>query len=94
VIDVVPGSPADRAGLAPGGRIVAVNGRRQGREVLADAIEATPRRGSVELLVEDADFFRTFVVEYRGGSRYPLLERDPSRPDLLAAIAAPRAAGK
>jgi predicted metalloprotease with PDZ domain len=94
VIDVVPGSPADRAGLAPGGRVVAVNGRRQDREVLADAIEATPGRGSVELLVEDADFFRSYVVEYRGGPRYPLLERDPSRPDLLASIAAPHAAGK
>lgn len=94
VIDVVPGSPADRAGLAPGGRIVAVNGRRQDREVLADAIEATPRNGSVEMLVEDADFFRSYAVEYRGGLRYPVLERDPSHPDLLAAIAAPRAAGQ
>jgi predicted metalloprotease with PDZ domain len=94
VVDVVPGSPADRAGLAPGGRIVAVNGRRQDREVLADAIESTPGKGSVEMLVEDGDFFRSHVVEYRGGPRYPVLERDPSRPDLLAAIASPRAAGK
>lgn len=94
VIDVVPGSPADRAGLAPGGRVVAVNGRRQGREVLAEAIQATPRMGSVQFLVEDADFFRSYVVEYRGGSRYPVLERDASCPDLLTAIAAPRTAGK
>ncbi len=94
VLDVVPGSPADRAGLAPGGQLVAVNGRRQAREVLADAIEATPAKGKVELLVEDAGFFRSFAVEYRGGPRYPVLERDPSRPDLLAAIAAPRVAPK
>jgi predicted metalloprotease with PDZ domain len=93
-IDVVPGSPADRAGLAPGGQLVAVNGRRQAREVLADAIEATPAKGKLELLVEDAGFFRSFTVEYRGGPRYPVLERDPSRPDLLAAIAAPRSAAK
>jgi hypothetical protein len=58
--------------------------------VLADAIEATPGKGNLELLVEDADFFRSYVVEYRGGQRSPVLERDPSRPDLLAAIAAPR----
>ena len=92
LVDVVPGWPADRAGLAPGGQLVAVNGRRHGREVLADALEATPARGAIELLVEDAGFFRSFRVEYRGGPRYPALERDPSRPDLLAAIAAPRAA--
>ncbi|HET6922552.1 MAG TPA: PDZ domain-containing protein, partial [Anaeromyxobacteraceae bacterium] len=94
VVDVVPGSPADRAGLAPGGQLVAVNGRRQAREVLADAIEATSAKGKLELLVEDAGFFRSFPVEYRGGPRYPVLERDPSRPDLLAAIAAPRSAAK
>jgi predicted metalloprotease with PDZ domain len=54
VIDVLLGSPADRAGLAPGGREVAVNGRWQTRETVADALEATPGKGAVELLVEDA----------------------------------------
>lgn len=90
IIDVVRGSPADEAGLSPGGQLVAVNGRRFTPEVLADAIAATQASGKVELLVEDADFFRTHAVAYRGGPRFPLLERDTARPDLLSAIAAPR----
>ncbi len=91
IVDVVPGSPADEAGLSPGGRLAAVNGRRFEPEVLAEAIAATPASGKVELLVEDADFFRAYPVAWRGGPRFPVLERDPARPDLLSAIAAPRA---
>jgi hypothetical protein len=65
-----------------------VNGRKFTPEVLEAALSGA---GALDLLVEDADFFRTFRVGYSGGPRYPLLERDPSRPDLLSAILAPRA---
>ncbi|HVP66825.1 MAG TPA: PDZ domain-containing protein [Anaeromyxobacteraceae bacterium] len=89
VVDVLPGSPADRAGLAPGSRLVAVNGRAVTRERVLDALR---RGGKVELIVSDADFFRVLAVELAPGLRYPTLVRDGNRPDLLAAIAAPRAA--
>jgi predicted metalloprotease with PDZ domain len=88
VQDVLPGSPADRAGLPSASRLVAVNGRRFTPEVLAAALSGG---GGLDLLVEDADFFRTLRVAYSGGPRYPVLERDPSRPDLLSTIFAPRA---
>lgn len=88
VLEVLPGSPADRAGLATASRLAAVNGRKFTPEVLEAALSGA---GALDLLVEDADFFRTFRVGYSGGPRYPLLERDPSRPDLLSAILAPRA---
>jgi predicted metalloprotease with PDZ domain len=87
--DVVPESPAARSGMGPGMRVVAVNGRRFSKETFREAVRAS-RTAPIELLVENGDFFRTFRLEYSGGERYPHLERDPSAPDLLSAIIAPR----
>jgi hypothetical protein len=38
------------------------------------------------LIVREGDQFRTVQLDYRGGLRYPHLERDPARPALLAAF--------
>jgi predicted metalloprotease with PDZ domain len=93
IIDVTQGAPAARAGVAPATRLVAVNGRKFTRDALKAAIAATApggkgpgARADVELLVESSDFFRTHKVAWKGGLRYPTLERDASRPDLLSAI--------
>jgi predicted metalloprotease with PDZ domain len=94
VIDVLPGTPAGQGGVAPAATVVAVNGRRFSRDVLAAAIAATkPPAGktgaspatTVELLVESQDFFRSHKLAYRGGLRYPTLERAPASADLLTA---------
>jgi predicted metalloprotease with PDZ domain len=90
--DVVPGTPAARAGLAPGLRLVAVNGRRFTKDVLRDALAATAQGGPLELLAENNDYFKTYRVEYDGGPRYPHLARDESRPDTLSGVFAPLAA--
>jgi len=90
VVDAVGDMPAARAGLAPGMRIVAVNGRRFARHVLEDALGAGAP--AVDLLAENSEFFRTYRVEYSGGLRYPRLERREGMPDLLGAILAPRTA--
>jgi len=93
VLDVIPGMPAAQAGLAPGMKLVAVNGRRWSPVVLREALR-TARAGpdQIKLLLENADYYTTFVVDYRGGDRQPHLERDPSRPDLLSEIIEPRSA--
>jgi predicted metalloprotease with PDZ domain len=86
--DVVPDSPAAKAGVGPGMRLVAVNGRRWTREILRAAIKASGGgKSPVELLVENGDFYRTYRLDYSGGERYPRLERDSTKPDLLSAIA-------
>ncbi len=90
VLDVVPGSPADRAGVTAGARLLGVGGRTVSKERLEDALAASARGVPIELLLQDADFFLTARLDYAGGPRHPILTRDPSRPDLLDAIAAPR----
>ncbi|HEY7863654.1 MAG TPA: M61 family peptidase, partial [Thermoanaerobaculia bacterium] len=92
--DVVPGSPADKAGLSSGVKIVAVNGRRYERDFFRDALIATKgEKGTpMELIVENGKFFSTHKLDYEGGQRYPDLERDESKPDTLSRIIAPKAA--
>ena len=89
--DVMPDSPAAKAGVGPGTRLVAVNGRRWSREILRAAIRAS-RTAPVELLVENGEFFRTYRLDYSGGERYPRLEREAAKPDLLSSIARAAAA--
>jgi len=43
----------------------------------------------VELLVQFNDFYKTYPLDYHGGEKYPILERDDSKPDLLADILKP-----
>ena len=91
--DVIPGSPAALAGIAPDMRLIAVNGRRWTPEILREAIRAAKGGGEpIELLVENVEFFHTYRIDYRGGERYPHLERIPGKPDLLTDIAAMKAA--
>jgi len=86
VKDVVPGSPADRAGLAPDMKLTAVNGRRYSKDVLRDAIAASKASGRVELLCENKEFFRMFTLGYRDGLRYPAVARDPAHEDLVSEV--------
>jgi len=41
---------------------------------------------AIELLAINGDFYKSHRVDYHGGERYPYLERDPSKPDLLTSI--------
>lgn len=88
--DLVPGSAAAKAGLAPGMKVLAVNGRRFSTDGLKSAVSATKSGGKLELLIESGDFFKTHAVEYTGGARYPRLERTTGD-DLLTEIVKPRA---
>jgi predicted metalloprotease with PDZ domain len=77
VIDVVPGKAADKAGIGPHMKVLAVNGRHLTADRLREAIAAT-RAGptTLRLLAENGDYFRTYTLEYADGERYPRLERD------------------
>jgi predicted metalloprotease with PDZ domain len=92
VVDVVPGKAADRAGIGPGMKLLAVNDRRWTAEVLRQAVAATRAgKAPLRLLLENQDYFKTFTLEYADGEKYPHLQRDESKPDRISAIFKPRA---
>jgi predicted metalloprotease with PDZ domain len=88
VRDVLPGSPADRAGVAAGMKLLAVDGRRWSADRLRDSIERARDGSGLELLLENADAYHAFRVDYAGGMRFPHLERIDGTPDLLSEILA------
>jgi predicted metalloprotease with PDZ domain len=87
ITDTIEGEIAAKAGIGPGMKVVAVNGRKFSPEVLRDAIKAS-KNGSatVDLLVENDDYYKTYKLDYHGGEKYPHLVRDESTPDLLSEI--------
>jgi predicted metalloprotease with PDZ domain len=85
--DTIEGLPAAKAGIGPGMKVLAVNGRKFSKVVLRDALAAAKNTSDpIELLVENTDYFRTFKIDYHGGERFPHLERDASKPDVLSEI--------
>ena len=89
--DIVAGSPAWEAGLGPGMKIIAVDGRKWAAGVLPEEIRAAKKSTApIEIPAEHGDTLRTFRVTYHDGERYPHLERIASRPDVLSAILAPK----
>jgi predicted metalloprotease with PDZ domain len=93
--DVIPGSPAYQAGIGPGMKLVAVDGRRWTKDVLHDAIQgAQNSQQAIELLVSNKQMFKTYSVIYHGGEKNPHLERVPVQADLLGDILRPRIASQ
>ena len=88
IADTIEGDLAAKAGIGPGMKLIAVNGRRFSPDVLRDAIKAAKNNSSVtiDLLVENDDYYKTYKLDYHGGEMYPHLVRDDSKPDLLSEI--------
>src|SRR5689334_7837277 len=92
VMDVNPNAPAFKAGVAPGMKILSVNGRTWSTEVLHEAVAASKTSTApIELVVENGSFNETYRVDYHGGERYPHLERDNAKPDVLGEVIKSRA---
>ena len=90
--DVHLGSPAFKAGLAPGARIIAVSGREFSASVIRHAIaDAVSSTAPITLIVKDAEFYKTLAIDYHEGEKYPHLVRDASKPDLISEIIKPHA---
>jgi predicted metalloprotease with PDZ domain len=92
VMDVNPNFPAFKAGMAPGMKILSINGRTWSTDVLHEAItSSTTGATPIEVVVENGSFNETYKLNYHGGERYPHLERDSSKPDVIGAIIKSRA---
>jgi len=87
--DVTPGSPAYLAGIGPGMKLVAINGRHWSKSVLRDAIRASKGTDQpIDVLVENAKFFKTYSISYHEGEKNPHLQRSDA-PDILGEILKP-----
>lgn len=68
-------SPAFNAGIVSGAKIVAVNGDAYDADGLKKAITAAKDGGPLGLLVQRGSRFQTIAVDWKGGLRWPWLER-------------------
>jgi len=83
-------SSAFKAGLAKDVTLVAVNGLAYSAARLKQAVTEAKSGVPVELIVRQADSFRSVRIDYRAGLRYPHLRRIAGAPDLLSKILAPQ----
>jgi predicted metalloprotease with PDZ domain len=90
IADVLMGSPAYKAGLGPGMKVVAINGRRASDDLLRQTIrESKGNRKEIELIIDHDGFFKVVNIDYHGGERYPRLTHVPGAPTLLDDILKP-----
>jgi predicted metalloprotease with PDZ domain len=83
VEDVAIGGPVQKAGIAPGAKITSVDGRAFSPSVLR---EAAAGGEAIELMVRNGEHISTHRVNYFGGDKYPHLERQNGKPDVLDEI--------
>src|SRR5438105_1431864 len=95
VRDVIPGSPAYAAGLGPGMKLIAVNGRKWSKDVVRAALRASVHNPQpLSLLAENGEYYSTYQVNYHEGERYPHLVRSEGQPDMLDEMIKPLAAAQ
>jgi len=83
--------PAFEAGLAPGLKLLAVNGTAYTAEILNDAVtQAKSSREPIEFLVQNDESVSTVKIDYHGGLRYPHWVKEEGVLDRLAGIVAAR----
>ena len=92
IADVRWGGPADKARLAPGQKLLAVNGKAFSADALKGAVAAA--KGGTEpihFLMQTEVHVKSVDVDYHDGERYPVMVRDASKKDYLDEITTPLA---
>jgi predicted metalloprotease with PDZ domain len=91
IVDAVPGSPAFQAGLGPGMILIAINDRKWTPHVLNAALRsAQSSHQPIQVLAENAQFYKTYSIPYYDGEKHPHLRRMDGKPDFLSDIIKPR----
>ena len=90
ITDVRWGGPADNAKLAPGQKIIAINGIVFSSDVLKTAInQAKGNTAPIHLIMQSDSFVTMADLNYHDGERYPSLQRIDGTPDYLDDITQP-----
>ena len=89
ISDVFTDSPAAKAGLAPSDTIVAIDNREFSADDFDEDLKAAQKTTApMVLIVKRGHIFRTVMLDYHGGPKYPHLVRIEGVPDRLTAILA------
>jgi predicted metalloprotease with PDZ domain len=84
------GSPADKANLAPGSKILAVNGNVFSSDAIHSSIkDAKGKTEPIHLILQSDTFVSTADLNYHDGERYPALQRVEGTPAYLDDITKP-----
>jgi predicted metalloprotease with PDZ domain len=90
IVDVLWNGPADKAGLFPGEKVMAVNDKVYSGDALREAIrEAKDPSKPIRVIVQADSFVSTAQIDYHDGERYPALERVDGSPAYLDDIIKP-----
>jgi predicted metalloprotease with PDZ domain len=90
ISDLAYGGPAQKAGVSPATKLIAVNGKQYMPVVLREAVQsAAGKTAPIELLIKNGEYYQTFKIDYHGGELYPHLARDESKTDVLSKIIEP-----
>ncbi len=90
ILNVQWDSPAAKAGVTTGSEIVALNGVMFDSQDLKDAITDAKSGGPLQFILRRDKIYRTVSIDYKGGLRYPHLERVANTPALLDDLLAAR----
>ncbi len=91
ILDVLWNGPAFKAGLAPGMKLVSINGRGYSTSVLREAVAQAQRdRKPLEIRVQDDGVIGSRTIRYDGGLKFPHLVRVQGSADYLEQILAPK----
>jgi len=90
ITDVRWGGPADDAKLAPGQKIIAINGHTFSSDALLQAVrDAKGTTEPIHLILEREGSVTMADINYHDGEKYPALQRADGTPDILSEIAKP-----
>jgi predicted metalloprotease with PDZ domain len=84
IADVLWNGPADKAGVSPTEKIIAVNGQIFSPEALKQAIhDSKTSTQPIHLILQADTYIEHADIDYHGGERYPSLVRVKGTPDYL-----------
>ena len=90
IADVRWNGPADKARLAPGEKVIAVDGHIFSNDALREAIRASKGNAEpIHMVVQADSFVSNADIDYHEGERYPALERVEGTPAYLDDITKP-----
>jgi predicted metalloprotease with PDZ domain len=91
ITDVLEGTLAAKAGLSPGMRVLRVNDHAWSADAMKGALSKGKQSSDPLILsVDNEGTVKTYQFDYHGGERFPHLDRNTDRPDVMGEALKPK----